>query len=62
MLKEFGLHVNAGRSLPLILMHTRALMAYLLGGLFTLQKFIIRYDYFQNKCKCLYFNTPYQYL
>ena len=29
-------------------------------GLFTLEEKIIRYVIFQNKGKCLYFNTPYQ--
>ena len=40
-----------------MLMHTRALMTYLIGGYLPWEK-IIGYGIFQNKGKCLYFNTP----
>ena len=47
---------GGGGSLPLILMHTCALMTYLPC------RNIIRYGIFQNKHKCLYFETSYQQL
>ena len=43
---------GGGRVFPLILMHTRALMAYLLGSYIPCKK----------THKVWYFNTPYQYL
>jgi len=41
------------------ILHTRAFGTYLLGAIY-LAKNIIRHGIFQNKGKCLSFNTPYQ--
>ena len=49
-----------GVSLPLQLLHTRALMTCLFRGAIYLAKKITRYGIFQNKTKWVYFNTPYQ--
>ena len=52
---------SSGSSLPLIFcIHVRYGPIY--WGAIYLAKKIIRYGTFQNKGKCLYFNTPYQYL
>ena len=48
-----------GHSLLYACMHVRLGHIYR-GGIY-LAKYIIWYGIFQNKCKCLYFNTPYQY-
>ena len=45
----------SGRSFPLILMRSRPTH----GGAIYFAEKIIRYNIFQNKGKCLYFNTPY---
>ena len=50
--------LRGGGSLLIYCIHVRSRPIYP-GAIYLDEKFI-RYGIFQNECKCLYFNTPYQ--